>query len=148
MGEKKKKQLLDVSCDEFLRSRNRQESVARKVKDDSARRMLLFYAVECGGKYQLMRDNNCFLFSNMPEEEKNYLHDIKKILKRIGLEQKCKFPNVKSKRQEIITPAHYQEMWRYGISCEEQNQLGAEIEENLNKALHLLRELEGRKGVR
>lgn len=45
----KKRKLLDVSVEEFLRSRNRQEQQAKETKDDNTRRMLLFYAVECGG---------------------------------------------------------------------------------------------------
>ena len=60
--------MLDVSAEEFRRSRNRQEQVAAKTVDENARRLLLFYAVECGGKYQLMVDEGCHLFTKLSAE--------------------------------------------------------------------------------
>ena len=75
----KERKLLDVSSDEFLRSRNRQEQQAKDTKDDASRRMLLFYAVECGGKYQIMFKEKCHLFSKLPKKHQGYMHDIQKI---------------------------------------------------------------------
>lgn len=46
--------MIITSKEEFKRSRNRQEQVAATVTEPMTRRMLLFYAVECGAKYQYM----------------------------------------------------------------------------------------------
>jgi len=141
----KSRKLLDVSANEFLRSRNRQEQQAKETKDEASRRMLLFYAVECGGKYQIMIRENCRLFSLLPKEHQGYIHDIQRILKVIGIEEKCLFPILKSTKGDIITPAHYQEMWRYGINCEDAKETGEIIEKSLIEALARLHELEKRK---
>ena len=139
------RKLLDVSANEFLKSRNRQEQQARETEDDASRRMLLFYAVECGGKYQLMIRENCNLFSRLPEKHKNYMHDIQRILKEIGIEAKCPFPILISTKRDTITPAHYQEMWRYGINCENAKEAGEMIEKSMDEALARLRELKLRR---
>lgn len=68
--------MLDVSAEEFRSSRNRQEAAAEAVSDSSTRRLLLFYAVECGGKYQLLVNENKFLFSKLSEEDKGLGHDV------------------------------------------------------------------------
>lgn len=79
--------MLDVSAEEFRSSRNRQEAAAEGVGDSSARRLLLFYAVECGGKYQLLVNERKHLFSKLSDEDKGIGHDLLKLLKRIGLEK-------------------------------------------------------------
>lgn len=137
----------NVGVTEFRRSRNRQEMAAREIKDDSARRMLLFYAVECGAKYQYMHEHNYKLYKEVPKEYKNNMHDIKKLLKEIGLEAKCSFPVLRSKHNEEINPGEYQEMWRYGIDLKMKNEKEAVelIERNMNKTLELLHDIEGRK---
>lgn len=138
--------MLDVSKEEFRRSRNRQEQAAIENKnDDSSRRMLLFYAVECGGKYQILKRENFKLFSALPSKYKGYKHDIRAILKEIGLEEKCSFPIVTSAHGENISADRYQEMWRYGINCDDSKTQGALIEAELVKALKLLHELESRR---
>ena len=137
--------LLDVSAEEFKRSRNRQEQQAKETRDENSRRMLLFYAVECGGKYALMVREKCNLFSRLPDNYQYYLHDIKRILKELGIESKCEFPTMKSTKGDSISPAHYQEMWRYGINCENAKEGGAVIERILSEALKLLHGLDKRK---
>lgn len=137
--------MLDVSSDELKRSWKRQEQQAKGIPDAAARRMLLFYAVECGGKHQLMLREGNFMYSRMPDKYKDFLHDIQKILRELGLEEKCDFPIVQSEHGEGITPGHYQEMWRYGINCKNANEMGRLIEDSMQKALQLLHEQEGRK---
>lgn len=46
--------MINVGYTELKKSRDDLEKAARLTKDDNARRMLLFYAVECGAKYQYM----------------------------------------------------------------------------------------------
>ncbi|HBA49671.1 MAG TPA: hypothetical protein DCZ91_18110 [Lachnospiraceae bacterium] len=140
--------MLDVSSDEFKRSWKRQEQQAKGLSDIGARRMLLFYAVECGGKHQLMLREGCFMYSRMPNQYKELLHDIKRMLKELGLEEKCDFPVLQSEHGQSISPGQYQEMWRYGINFKNANEMGKLIEENMLKALQLLHELEGRKRSR
>ena len=140
----KNKRMLDVSASEFRRSRNRQEQQAKSVTDNNTKRMLLFYAGECGGKYELMIREGCRLFSHLPEKYKKYKHDINAILKEIGI-TKCEFPSVYSVYDEQINAGQYQEMWRYGINCQEADEKGKIIEQNLLEALSLLHDMDRRK---
>lgn len=139
--------MLDVSAAEFKASRDRQEQVAREIRDDYVRRLLLFYAVECGGKYQLLKDRRVHVFSKLPEADKEYKHDLMAILKSIGLEQKClRFPHLHSVHKgETIDVEKYHEMWRYGIRCKEYDGTGQDIEDTLGQALRLLHENENRR---
>lgn len=139
--------MLDVSAEEFRRSRNRQEQAAKSIQDPSARRLLLFYAVECGGKYQLLVNEKCHLFTKLSEDDQGIGHDILSLLKRIGLEQKCNdFPTLHSVHQnQTISVSKYQEMWRYGIGCCESAQEGQRVEDSLTKVLSLLHDNENRR---
>lgn len=139
--------MLDVSAEEFRSSRNRQEAAAKDVSDSSARRLLLFYAVECGGKYQLLVNENKFLFSKLSEEDKGLGHDLLKLLKRIGIEQTFdELQDLHSRNQkQTVDVTRYHEMWRYGIRCKEGETVERSIEETLKKILYLLHENETRK---
>lgn len=139
--------MLDVSANEFRSSRNRQEAAAKDLSDSSARRLLLFYAVECGGKYQLLVNENIFLFSKLSKEDKGMGHDLLKLLKRIGIEQKFdELQDLHSGHQnQTIDVARYHEMWRYGIRCKESETVERSIEESLKKILYLLHENETRR---
>lgn len=136
--------MISVSKREFLRSRNRQEQVAKNIQDDSARRMVLFYAVECGAKYQYMENHKCQKSND--DAMKNFVdknrHDIQNLLKEIGIEAKCSFPIVISNDGQSIDPGRYQEMWRYGINCKNSNEIGQQIEKSMKEVLALLHEIE------
>lgn len=133
-----KEHMIDVTIKEFKKSRDRQEQMAAKITDDYARRLLLFYAVECGGKYQLLYNKNLSRFSDLSEKEKGYQHNIKSILKAIGIEEKLEFPNFTSKLGEQVPCERYQEMWRYGVTCDNSRQMGEDVEKTLKKVLELL----------
>lgn len=139
--------MLDASAGEFISSRNRQEAAARDVSDNSARRLLLFYAVECGLKYQLLVNEHIFLFSKLSEEDKGLGHDLLKLLKRIGIEQKFdELQDLHSGHlKQTIDVARYHEMWRYGIRCKEKETVEQSIEEALKRILFLLHENETRR---
>lgn len=139
--------MLDVRSTELLRSRNRQEEAARDVKDNYARRLLLFYAVECGIKYQLLVNENHFIYTKLSDDDRNLKHDLQKLLKRIGLEQKCNmFPDLHSTLDDkTIDVSRYHEMWRYGICCKEGEASEQMIENNLKKTLALLHDYKARR---
>lgn len=138
--------MLEVSKEQFRRSWNRQEETAKTILNDNAsRRMLLFYAVECGAKYLYMDKNGYRLYCKHVPDDKKSGHDIRKLMKDIGLESKCSFPNLKSNHKETVTPENYQEMWRYSIDCNDAEENGRIIEENMLKALELLHDLEIRR---
>ena len=50
------KSMNNVGYTELRKSRDNQKEAAKDVDNDNVRRMLLFYAVECGAKYQYMKD--------------------------------------------------------------------------------------------
>lgn len=60
----------NVGYSELRKSRDRQEETAKYIEDDNVRRMLLFYAVECGAKYQYMRYKGYKLYEEVPEDYK------------------------------------------------------------------------------
>lgn len=132
-------QMIDVSIKEFRKSRDRQEQMAEKLTDDYAKRLLLFYAVECGGKYQLLYKRGLSKYSQL---EENYQHNIKEILKAIGIEEKLEFPDFKSNSGQVIPCGRYQEMWRYGVVCDNSRGMGENVEKEMKKALLLLHELD------
>ena len=137
----------DVGYTELRNSRDAQAKAAKNIENDNARRMLLFYAVECGVKYQYMRYKGYKLYKDIPEDfREKHKHNIKSLLKEIGLDGKCKFPTIKSSHDENIDAGAYQEMWRYGIAVKSQEKRKLQIiEDNMNKALELLYEIERRR---
>lgn len=138
--------MINTSREELKRSRNRQEQTAKKIEqDDMAKRMLLFYAVECGTKYQYMERNKYRVYSEVPDKFRENKHDIQKHLKELGLESKCSFPILKSTHNQDIGPGQYQEMWRYGVNCENADIKGRQIEDNMLTALSLLHEMDMRR---
>lgn len=137
--------MIYTSKEEFRRSRNRQEQTASTIREPMTRRMLLFYAVECGAKYQYMERNKFRMYSEVPETFTKNKHDVRMLLKELGVESKCSFPVVKSVHNQDIGPGQYQEMWRYGVNCKDADEKGKQIEENLRKALELLHDMESRR---
>lgn len=85
------------------------------------------------------------MYSDVPKEFINNKHDIRMLLKELGVESKCSFPVVKSVHKQDIGPGQYQEMWRYGVNCNDAKEKGEQIEENLKKALELLHDMEVRR---
>lgn len=138
--------MLEVTIQQFRRSWHRQENTARKIVDDVAsRRMLFYYALECGAKYMYMYKNGYRLYKKQVPDEDRVGHDIKLLMKNLGLEAKCTFPELDSRAGERIHTNQYQEMWRYSIDCNDAIKNGNAIEENMIKALELLHELETRR---
>lgn len=138
--------MLEVSREQFRRSWNRQETTAKNILyDNASKRMLLFYAVECGAKYMYMNINHYRLYDKEVPQEHRAGHDIKRLMKELGLESKCKFPDLVSNFGQTVHPYEYQEMWRYSVDCKDADEKGKNIEENMLKALELLHELETRR---
>lgn len=138
--------MLEVSKEQFRRSWNRQEATAGKILNDNAsKRMLLFYAVECGAKYLYMDKEHYRYYKRDVPEINRAGHDIKRLMKQLGMESRCNFINMVSNFNETIPPSDYQEMWRYGIDCKNAIENGKNIEENMLKALELLHDMEMRR---
>lgn len=116
----------DVSKQEFEKSFEKHYKNYKNIQpSNSSTRLLLFYAVECGLKSLIMSQEHVFLFSKLSEEEQNCKHDLKKLLKILGVEEKYKLKAIKTNRGESITCGHYNEFWRYGLQCAQK-----EIDEN------------------
>ena len=137
--------MLEVSKEQFRRSWNRQENTSKTIINDVAsRRMLLFYALECGAKYLYMDKNGYRFYKREISKQDRLGHDIKRLLKEFGIESKCQFPDLISNFEETVHPEEYHQMWRYSINCKDADQQGWIIEENMLKARELLHELEMR----
>lgn len=138
--------MINVGYTELKKSRDDLEKAARLTKDDNARRMLLFYAVECGAKYQYMMYKGYKVYKEVPQKYSDKRHNIKELLKEIGICGQCQFPTVKSTHNEEISAGQYQEMWRYAIAIASKYKKKLPIiEDNMNKALKLLHDIERRR---
>jgi hypothetical protein len=107
----------------------------------NAHRLLLFYAVECGLKSVLLKQNGRTLFNQ--EDIDRTGHDLRKIIKELRLGKEFSLPEnlrlapVTQGDQEI--PRHgsisiLHQAWRYGGQCQEPNDQACETQlENILK---------------
>lgn len=90
-------------------------------------------------------NENYHIYKKLSDDDRELKHDLQKLLKRIGLEQKCSnmFPDLHNSLDgKTIDVSRYHEMWRYGIHCKEGESLEQIIEDNLKKTLLLLHDYE------
>lgn len=128
--------MIDVSKDEFTKSFNKHYSIYKinPIVEDT-KRLILFYAVECGLKSRLMYKRNVHMYTKLNEEDKCG-HDIKKLLKKLGIEARYNLLSLKTNHNDHISSKEYQELWRYGVcicKSDKNEQRDKLIEDELNK---------------
>lgn len=116
--------MIDVSKQEFEASFKKHFGVYNNGNcTNNSRRLLLFYAVECGLKSLIMKKEKAFMFSKLSQEAKSCKHNLKALLKL--LDQEENYRNLKairtSHKKEEVTCGHYNEFWRYGVGCSEED---------------------------
>lgn len=109
----------------------------------NAHRLLLFYAIECGLKAILLKDNNCKATDEFPRIVE-LGHDLNKLLSELGIgtANPLRLPNsikIKSKppRQPIDISGLHQ-VWRYG--GEASDPLDDHLEQQLLKIIDWIQE--------
>lgn len=87
---------------------------------DKSRRLLLFYSVECGLKCLLLKRIQKNTYSELLAYDgmdilKNDGHNLKELLKKLDAEDKFRLKAIRIKKREQISPAEFNQLWRYGV---------------------------------
>ncbi len=97
-------------------------SIEKKTENDMVRKMLIFYAVECGLKYMLMNKRGCLTHADVSEKMDDYevramgTHDLRALLKALHNESSFKFPtNIVTIHGDIVQCGQFHEACRYNI---------------------------------
>lgn len=107
----------------FVKHKSMYDSVKGKQYPEISRNLLLFYAVENGLKYLLLRKWKVYSptdISNDKNDDRNlklYTHKINVILKELG-KTDIRFPVLSTIHGDIIEPKDFHELCRYGIRIE------------------------------
>lgn len=105
----------------------------------NAHRLLLFYAVECGLKFVLMRRRK-IKRSDLCAEIAEYQHDINMLLRCLSSNTDLRLPEQISMKpirthsgydERKFTPGDINQMWRYGGSCSLADVTDQDIESKL-----------------
>lgn len=119
---------LEVSKMEFQRSFEKHYKLYKDcTESNSSKKMLLFYAVECGLKSKIMYKERVHNFTKLSEESQKCGHDLKKMLKILGI-SKFELGEIKTKHNDIVRCSEYNQFWRYGIDA-----LNADENDKVNK---------------
>lgn len=87
-----------------------------------SRRLILAYCVECGLKYEGMKQECLIQTTDAQGEVKTALgqHDLRKLLKCLKKAGMYKFPAIKTRCGDSVHPEEYHQMCRYCIPPDEQ----------------------------
>ena len=90
---------------------------------DPSKRLLLAYCVECGLKYRIMEKNRIQRVSQANIELSEVLgtHDMKRMLKELGMAGTYRFKNFTTEYGDNITTENYHQMCRYAIEPKEES---------------------------
>ena len=90
---------------------------------DPSKRLLLAYCVECGLKYRIMEKNRIQRVSQANIELSEVLgtHDMKRMLKELGMTGTYRFKNFTTEYGDNITTENYHQMCRYAIEPKEES---------------------------
>ena len=105
----------------------------------SQRRLLLFYAVECGLKSLYMRKNRLQKTDQKDSNNKNvsdFSHNLNRLLKKLNLIRQYRLPDVKAKNSEPIPSKSLHEAWRYGRQLDPDEE--RKYEEKLQEIMKIL----------
>lgn len=115
---------INITRSEFQRSFRNHYLLYNKTKagfSPCTRRLILFYAVECGLKSLILKN----IGKNTYEELSEYYqtngkrmpgHNIKEMTKEVGIETAFSLKSIQLARGGRIMSEKYNELWRYGAS--------------------------------
>ena len=119
---------LNVTQKEFLNSFKFHYRTYQALSDDEKyvydRRLILFYAVECGLKCWIMKNNALKDYYELKEyaERKgigDFSHNIKEMLKDRNMSEKYILKNLKTLGGQRVEPKHLNQFWRYGVHADD-----------------------------
>lgn len=120
--------IIDITRSEFRKSF--QNHYTMYVNTDNGmpertRRLILFYAVECGLKSLILKNIGKNTYQEMQEYyglcgKKIHGHDLKEMTREVGIEAAYPLKTIKLNKDRHIKPKQYNELWRYGATVEDE----------------------------
>lgn len=117
---------INITRSEFQRSFRNHYLLYNKTDagfSPRTRRLILFYAVECGLKSLILKN----IGKNTYEELSEYYqtngkhkpgHNLKEMTKEVGIETTFPLKSITLKKGRLIRSEQYNELWRYGAAIE------------------------------
>ncbi len=125
---------------DYKRGYNRNIATCRELTERNiySKRMLLFYAVECGLKYLLLSKWGIMDVNQIEKESDKekllHSHNINGILKELGYQGMIKFPILKTIHDDKVGVDAYHQVCRYGIPISKDDTEKEKcLEQNLNQ---------------
>mgnify|MGYP003204080650 CR=1 FL=1 len=126
---------INVTRNEFRKSFQNHYTMYLNTKNGMpvrTRRLILFYAVECGLKSLILKKIGKNTYYEMEayydsNGKKIRGHDLKEMTKEVGIEAAYPLKDIQLKGDGTVLPQRYNELWRYGAAV--QNEAEEEREE-------------------
>lgn len=115
----------------------RQHKTVANSGDGLSHKLLLFYAIECGLKAELMKRSGVAEYHALPSDQQ-FGHDLREALRLLRVPATLKIGSTQTRQKDpqTVDAARLHQAWRYGIECVD--------EESVLKSLQaILRWLEG-----
>lgn len=121
-------QKINITRSEFRRSFQNHYIMYTNTEDgmpERTRRLILFYAVECGLKSLILKNIGKNTYQEMQEYydmcgKKIPGHDLKEMTKEVGIEASYPLKSIKLDKSRYVKPKQYNELWRYGATVEDE----------------------------
>ena len=120
---------LNVTQNEFLNSFKFHYRTYQALADDEKymndKRLILVYAVECGLKCWIMKNNDLKDYNELVQYAKrkgigDFGHNIKEMLKNRNMHEKYFLKNLKKSGGQRVEPKDLNQFWRYGVHADDQ----------------------------
>ena len=139
------KEKLNITRKEFSDSCRKHYSLYKATmgtESANGRRLLLFYAAECGLKSCILGKigKNTYLDLEKYCDEngkKKYGHDIKQLTKDADMEHNCNLKPIRLYDGKEVQSRQFNELWRYGAKVADEKEC-EEAEETLRKIVEWL----------
>ncbi|MBQ9119304.1 MAG: hypothetical protein IJY09_04490 [Lachnospiraceae bacterium] len=127
-----RRQFQESSKNHYLLYKNTQDDLSPRT-----RRLILFYAVECGLKSLIMKDLGKDNYKDFKTYSENnnlriHTHDLKAMTREIGIEHNYPLKRIPLSKGNPVDSARFNELWRYGAEVEDVND-EIETEKTLQK---------------
>lgn len=127
--------VIEVTSKEFRASFKKHYHCYQSIKGyDRTKRLILFYAVECGLKYRLMKRTNQNSYSELLNVDgmddlgkSQNGHNIKLLLRKNDIFRFHIDPIHIYDRRECIQSNQFNQLWRYGVTADFDEERDAEI---------------------
>lgn len=119
---------INITRSEFRKSFQNHYTMYQNTEDgmpERTRRLILFYAVECGLKSLILKNIGKNTYQEMQEYyalcgKKMHGHDLKEMTREVGIETAYPLKSIQLEGSRKIKPKQYNELWRYGAATQDE----------------------------